>query len=93
MRLCVARRDPLQRPLSPLPLIATLNPCLVLSRQPTFNNTIGWDAASLLSSLLGELEVLPGFLVETLEEGVCQICGNPSQQVGFHHFASSTKYA
>ena len=79
--LCVARRNPVQPPLSPLPLLQALNPCLVLSGQYQFNNVVGWDAAEFLSSLLGELAILPGFLVETLEEGVCQVCGNPSQQV------------
>ena len=84
VRLCVARRDPQQRPLSPLPIIATLNPCLVLGGHATFNNVVaGGDSAELLSSLLGELDVQPGFLVETLEQGVCQICGNQSQQVIF----------
>ena len=90
MRLCVARRDPQQRPLSPLPLITTLNPCLVLGGQPTYNAVVGGDAAELLSSLLGELEVQPGFLVETLEEGVCQVCGNQSQQVRFLNSDSSS---
>ena len=81
--LCAARRNPLQPPLSPLPLLQALNPCLALSGQFQFNNLVGWDAASFLSSLLGELAIVPGFLVETLEEGVCQVCGNPSQQVNF----------
>ena len=82
--LCAARRNPLQPPLSPLPLLLALNPCLALGvGQFQFDNLQGWDAASFLSSLLGELAIVPGFLVETLEEGVCYVCGNPSQQVFF----------
>ena len=81
MRLCVARRNPLQAPLSPVGLMTSLNPCLVLGGQPTYDIVRGWDAAAFFSSLLGELDLLPGFMVETLEQGVCQLCGNQSQQV------------
>ena len=83
VRLCVARRNPLQAPLSPLGLLNSLNPCLVLGGQPIYDNLNGWDAAYFFSTLLGELDLLPGFMVETLEEGVCQLCGNQSQQVPF----------
>ena len=83
VRLCVARRNPLQAPLSPVGLLTSLNPCLVLGGQPTYDNVRGWDATAFFSSLLGELDLLPGFMVETLEQGVCQLCGNQSQQVPF----------
>ena len=84
VRLCRARRNPLQQPFSPVGLMEALNPCLVKSRQYTFDTEEGWDAASFLLCLLGELHFLPGNLVETLEEGVCQICGNTSKQVFFN---------
>ena len=79
---CQQRRDPLQAPFSPVPLMEALNTCLTLSNQYHFTLAHnGWDATSFLSCLLGELVVAPGFLVQTLEEGVCQQCGNVSSQV------------
>ena len=79
--LCGLRRNPLQQPISPVPLMMGLNACLQLTGQYQFTIAQGWDAASFLSCLLGELAVAPGFLVETLEEGICQQCGNASRQV------------
>ena len=80
--LCQLRRNPLQQPISPVPLMIALNACLTLSNQYHFTLAHGgWDASSFLSCLLGELAVAPGFLVQTLEEGICQQCGNASRQV------------
>ena len=93
--LCGQRRNPRQLPFSPVPVMQALNACLQLNGQYQYTIAQGWDAASFLSSLLGELAVAPGFLVETLEEGVCQQCGNASQQVTvatLHAFHSISLY-
>ena len=87
-----AARNPAQPPLSPLPLLANLNPCLALAQLPLFNHAQGWDAASFLSALLGELTVQQGFMVENVELGVCQQCGNQWQQAyTAPHTQASTK--
>jgi hypothetical protein len=74
-QLCRARRDPTQPALSPLPLLAALNPCLAMDNQPQFDIEQGSCAGEFLASVLEELALQPGYLVHTREEEVCQICG------------------
>ena len=76
-----AARNPLSPPICPLPLMHSLNACLALGQQPQYNAVVGWDAGEFLSDLLNELALQPGYLVNPLEEGVCQACGAQQRQV------------
>ena len=80
-----AARNPLSPPICPLPLMNSLNVLLAMGQQPQFNIGVGWDAGAFLSHLLDELEFQPGFLVNHLEQGVCQACGAQQQQVAKHN--------
>jgi hypothetical protein len=80
-QLCGARRNPAQGPLSPLPLLAALNPCLLQANQQQYDIHQGWCAGEFLFATLAELEFQDGFVVRTHEEGVCQGCGTNWHEV------------
>lgn len=78
-QMCVARRDPRNGPVNPVPLIAAVNACFA---QPMFgNNGQGECAGDFLTSLLSHLDLQPGYLVHNLEDGVCQVCGGQFAQL------------
>ena len=81
-----AARNPLSPPICPLPLMHSVNACLAVGLQPPFTAAMGWDAGAFLSHLLDELVFLPGYLVNHLEVGVCQVCGAQHQQVATHNW-------
>lgn len=70
---CGQRRDPTRGPLRPTPLLQALNACV--GPQDRFLEDQPQDAAEFLATLLAELAVEPGFLVEHEEVGLCQLCG------------------
>lgn len=80
-RLCGDRRDPQVGALDTLDLLAALAPCLLGLGLPNFTAANQECAGEFLLALLTQLDFQPGFLVQTLEEGMCQICGGQWQQV------------
>ena len=82
--LCVARRDPAVGPLSPVPLLDALQPCLVqagTSMGGPFTVEQMQCSGEFLTAILSQLQFEPHGIVLTSEEGVCQICGNQQHQV------------
>ena len=81
--LCVARRDPTVGPLSPVPLLDALQPCLVQARVPMGPFTVEQMQCSgeFLTAILSQLQFEPHGIILTSEEGLCQICGNQQHQV------------
>ena len=74
LQQCGQRRDPTRGPIRPSPLLQALNACV--GPQERFVENQPQDAAEFLATLLAQLAVEPGFLVEHEEVGLCQLCGN-----------------
>jgi hypothetical protein len=63
--------------------LAALNPCLAMGSQPQYDIQQGSCAGEFLASVLEELALQPGYLVNTREEVVCQTCGTNWHQVNY----------
>ena len=81
VQLCGDRRDPSHLAINPTPLVTALNPCLALAHQPVFSVQQPSCAGDFLAALLGQLAIEPGFLVNTMEDSLCQDCGENWTQV------------
>ena len=79
-RICGLRRDPLQPPLDPTPLVDALNLCL--NDQSQFDIRVPECAMEFMSQILDNIEILPQYIATHYEVGDCLVCGSHYRQVG-----------
>ena len=79
-RICGLRRDPLQPPLDPTPLVDALNLCL--NDQNQFDIRVPECAMEFMSQILDNIEILLHYIATHYEVGDCVVCGSHYRQVG-----------
>ena len=78
--MCLDSRNPALPLQNTLALLNSLNACL--PRIDRFDAQVGSCTMELLTSLLGQLPLVPGHLVAHQERGQCGNCGGLWLQVG-----------